>query len=125
MKPLSSEEQKAALGGVYRKPVQIDLLSGEATVKKPKAGNGAHIVLKQTGKEPSVAVGMAHFPGTGPKKKYCRDCEHCRDLWTRGKRSRLVTEACAKFEDIMGVVGRGGIGANRSCKYFVAKSEGQ
>lgn len=117
--PLTSDEQKAALGQVYRKPQQGDLLTGEYAVKPPKTGRGSHVRLHREVSEPPKAVGMAFFPGTGPDGKYCRDCEHCGDqLVKRAGRMVEFREACAKAREMTGTVETGGIGTNRACKYF-------
>ena len=70
----TSEDQRAALGGIKRKPVQIDLLSGELVLKKPKSGNGSHILLKREGEEKAAVSGMASWAGSDPEGKYCEDC---------------------------------------------------
>lgn len=75
-KPLTSEEQQAALGNVQHKPMQIDLLTGELETKKPKRGNGSHIQLKPIGIEKPVEPGMANYAGEGPPGKYCQDCRN-------------------------------------------------
>lgn len=134
----TSEEQTAALGNVKRKAMQIDLLSGELVKGRPKAGNGRHIRLHREIGEPVANPGMAHFAGTGPAGKYCKDCEHCSDIDVfRGGRMRKPSDkpgedvilplrqerdACVKAAEMLDdMVQRGGIGANRACKYFKAK----
>src|SRR5262245_51649579 len=131
----TTEEQVAALGNVRRKPAQIDLLTGELVTKKPKAGSGHHIRLHSVAGEPSISPGMAQFAGTGPERTYCMDCAHCSDLEVyRGGRMRkpssrpgedvivplrVEKDACAKAARMLDdKVQKGGIGANRSCKYF-------
>lgn len=122
----TTEEQTAALGNVQRKPMQGDLLTGEFSTKKLKAGRGSHVALHRSPDQPVKAPGMAYFPGTGPEGKYCRDCEHCGDLSAkRGKWSVTIADACAKAKEITGRVDHGGISTNRACKYFVAKDEQQ
>ena len=125
--PLTSEEQQAQFGQVAlrRKPLQIDLLTGEASAKKPKAGHGHHIRYKDPGQQPTI--GMAFFAGTGPEGKYCKDCDHYGDLPVYRKKGgtlqRYEKGACAKAAQMSeGRVQRGGIAANRSCKYFEPKS---
>lgn len=39
------------LGNITHKPMQRDMFTGELTDKKPKSGNGSHVVLKSTGIE--------------------------------------------------------------------------
>lgn len=118
----TTEEQTAALGQIYRKPQQGDLLTGEYSIKRPRAGNGRHIQLHRAVSEPAKAPGMAYFPGTGPAGKYCKDCAHFGSFNARrGKRTVTVKDACEKAHEITGSVERGGIGANRSCKYFEPK----
>ena len=126
----SSAEQKADLGKVRHKPRQGDLLTGEFSVKPPKRGKGDHVVLKDgAGRKP---IGMAYFPGTGPERTYCRECIHCQDLpvWRNGRYEseassredgprRVERESCKLAATLFDhVVQRGGIGNNRSCKYF-------
>ncbi len=121
------------------KPRQGDLFTGEFTVKPPKRGNGRHVKLAHDTGEPVKATGMAHFPGTGPKRTYCHQCAHCQDIDVyRGGRyrpppnppgraniSQIRTKrgACLKAAQFFdGIVQRAGIGANKSCKYFEKKS---
>jgi hypothetical protein len=135
MKPMTSEEQEAALGNIKHKPRQGDLFTGEFNVNLPKRGNGHHIKLAVEEGEPTKAPGMAHFPGTGPKRTYCSECKHCQDIGVyRGGRYRKPPDpsgkgdphpirtqrnACLKAAKLLdGIVQRGGIGANPSCKYF-------
>jgi hypothetical protein len=75
-KPLTSEEQAAALGRVKYKPSQRDMFTGEISEKPPKRGNGSHIILKPIGIEKPTVPGMADYAGEGPDGKYCRDCSH-------------------------------------------------
>lgn len=118
----TTEEQTAALGNVRRKPMQGDLLTGEFAVKAPKNGRGSHVRLHRNFTEPVIAPGMAHFPGTGPEGKHCRDCEHFGDLPVKGRKwTGIEKDACAKARDITGAVQRGGIGTNRACRYFVER----
>src|SRR5882672_10150818 len=70
-KPKTSEEGK---------PRQGDLFTGEFNVSPPKTGNGHHIRLTQDRGEPVQAIGMAHFPGTGPDRTYCYECRHFQDI---------------------------------------------
>ena len=135
MKPMTTEEQRAALGNIKRKPSQGDLFTGEFAATRPKKGNGRHIKLTWGESEPVKAVGMAHFSGTGPERTYCRECKHCQDIDVypggryrkppdpSGKGDphpiRTQRNACLKAAELLdGIVQRGGIGANRSCRYF-------
>ena len=135
MKPMTSEEQRAALGSINRKSRQGDLFTGEFAATRPKKGNGRHIRLARGEGEPVKAIGMAHFPGTGPERTYCHQCTHCQDIDVyRGGRYRKPPDpsgkgdphpirtqrnACLKAAELLdGIVQRGGIGANRSCRYF-------
>jgi hypothetical protein len=136
MKPMTSEEQKAALGNIKHKPRQGDLFTGEFNVNPPKRGNGHHIKLAVEVGEPTKVPGMAHFPGTGPERTYCRECKHCQEIDVyRGGRYRAPSgkgdvmpvrtkrNACLKAAKLSdGIVQPGGIGANRSCKYFEVRS---
>jgi hypothetical protein len=138
MKPMTSEEQKAALGNVRHKPRQGDLFTGQFDVRPRKKVNGRHITLTGEEGEPAKAIGMAHFPGTGPERTYCHQCTHCQDIDVyRGGRYReppdpsgkgnvmpvrTKRDACLKAAQLFdGIVQRGGIGSNRSCKYFEGK----
>lgn len=113
------KEQVTTTGNVAFKPMQRDLLTGELSAKKPKSGNGRHIRLKGDG--PAITPGMAYFAGTGPKGKYCKDCRFLGDLPVRGRKgfARYESEACEEAARMSeGRVQRGGLGANRACKYF-------
>jgi hypothetical protein len=115
-----------------RKSRQGDLFTGEFNVNPPKRGNGHHIKLAVAEGEPAKAIGMAHFPGTGPERTYCRECKYCQDIdvWRGGRYRapsgksnplpiRTQRNACWKAAKLLdGIVQRGGIGANPSCKYF-------
>jgi len=135
MKPMTSEEQEAALGNIRHKPRQGDLFTGQFDVRPPKKGNGRHIRLTGEEGEPAKATGMAHFPGTGPEQTYCHQCKHCQDIdvYRSGRYRkppdpsgkgdphpiRTQRNACLKAAKLLdGIVQRGGIGANPSCKYF-------
>jgi hypothetical protein len=135
MKPMTSEEQKAALGDIKRKSSQGDLFTGEFNIKSPKRGNGHHVRFAEAHGEPVKAIGMAHFPGTGPEGTYCYQCKNCQDIdvyrggryrkppdpCRSGHRHRIRTQrnACSKAAKLLDdIVQRGGIGANPSCKYF-------
>lgn len=141
MKPMTSEEQKAELGKIKRKPSQGDLFTGEFAVKRPKKGRGSRVKLTGDEGEPAKATGMAHFPGTGPERTYRRECKHFQDIDVyRGGRYRKPLDpsgkgdvmpvrtkrnACLKAAKLSdGIVQCGGIGANRSCKYFIPKDGG-
>jgi hypothetical protein len=138
-KPLTGEEQLAALGNIGRKPHQGDLFKGEFDAGPTRRGNGRHVRLTREEGEPVKAIGMAHFPGTGPDRTYCRECKYCQDIdvWRGGRYRkppdssgkgnvmpvRTKRNACLKAAELLdGIVQRGGIGANRSCKYFEARS---
>jgi hypothetical protein len=135
MKPMTSEQQKAALGNVRHKPRQGDLFTGQIDVRPPKKGSGRHIPLTGEEGEPAEAIGMAHFPGTGPERTYCHQCTHCQDIdvYRDGRYRkppassrkgnvmpvRTKRNACLKAAKLLdGIVQRGGIGANPSCRYF-------
>jgi hypothetical protein len=135
MKPMTTEEQRAALGNIKRKPSQGDLFTGEFAVRPPKKGNGRHIAPTGKEGEPAKAIGMAHFPGTGPERTYCHQCTHCQDIdvYRSGRYRkppdpsgkgdphpiRTQRNACLKAAKLLdGIVQRGGTGANPSCKYF-------
>jgi hypothetical protein len=80
--------------------------------------------------EKAAAVpGMAHFAGSGPPGKTCKDCKH------RGYRRRSLKEhwdavtgeafdkfyrwaGCAMYRKLTGRHGKPIEGDNRSCKYF-------
>ena len=118
---------------------QGDLFTGEFKEKPPKRGNGHHIKLAVEVGEPTKVPGMAHFPATGPKRTYCHQCTHCQDIDVyRGGRYRAPPvlsgkgnpppigtkrDACLKAAKLSdGIVQRGGIGGNPSCKYFEKRS---
>lgn len=133
--PLSSDEQRAQLGRIRRKPMQRDMFTGNLVSKPPKAGRGDHIVLKRESTEPTVVPGMAHFPGTGPEGKRCQHCAHFGDIPAFGRQGRTTRElaelkedtqprriekdACRKCADLYdGFVQKGGIRFQPACKYF-------
>jgi hypothetical protein len=67
---------------------------------------------------PAKYGGYAHFPGTGPQGKRCRDCEHFTEA---GKRKRV----CRKWAQLIGAPGkpedwRGIDSAAAACKHFDA-----
>jgi hypothetical protein len=129
----TSEEQVAALGNVRRIPRDVDMFTGEVVAKPPKRGSGNHIRLHDQTPKP---IGMAYFPGTGPEGKYCQDCTHFGDLevWRNGRITpaassresdprRIERDACEKAARMLeGIPQKGGIGPNRSCKYFEPKT---
>lgn len=73
-----------------------------------------------------TALGMAHFAGTGPELKTCRECSH----WTgcgrgdgyyskNGKHGGLLKpRSCDKYETLMQSVGEPVPPTTRACKYF-------
>lgn len=133
----SSEDQIAQLGRVRRKPVQIDLLTGNLAPKKIRVGRGDHIRLKPIPGEKSAIPGMAYFAGTGPTGKRCQHCRFLADIpvWGVNKSTpalagkldttpskRLEYNACRKACDMYeGVVQPGGIEFESACKYFEPK----
>jgi hypothetical protein len=138
MKPMTSEEQMAALGNIRHKPRQGDSFTGQFDVRPPRKGNGRHVPLTGKEGEPTKAIGMAHFPGTGPERTYCRECKYCQDIdvFPGGRYRkprhpsgadnvppiRTKREACMKAAQLFdGIVQRGGIGFNRSCRHFEEK----
>lgn len=135
--PLSSADQRAALGGIRRKPVQIDLLTGNPAPKRVRMARGEnHIRLKSFEGEKSAIAGMAYFAGTGPAGKRCYQCRHLGDLpvWRRNcstpalagyeadkEPKRVERNACRKAcEMYEGFVQPGGIEFENACKYFEA-----
>lgn len=135
--PATSEEQKAALGKVRRKPRQYDLLTGNLVLKPPKVGRGDHIALKSYPGEKPRVPGMAHFAGTGPEGKRCQHCVFLKDIpvWGRDRMTpaeagrkdddppkRIQHNACVRAADMMqGHVQPGGIQFEPACKYFENK----
>jgi hypothetical protein len=118
------------------RPVQFDLLTGKPVLTRPKAGNGDHIRLHNPGPKP-IPV-MAHWAGTGPEHKYCKDCGFFRDrlpIWRNGRLSpaegslekepkRYQRGACIKAAELYdGVVQPGGIALNSACRYFVESDD--
>jgi hypothetical protein len=135
---LTGEEQLAALGNIGRKPHQGDLFKGEFDARPTRRGNGRHLRLTREEGEPVKAIGMAHFPGTGPEGTHCHECRHCQDIdvfpggrYRKPKHPsgpdnvppiRTKREACMKAAQLFdGIVQRGGIGFNRSCRHFEEK----
>lgn len=110
--------------------VTRDLFTGELRPLVLKAGGGSHIRLRHAFGELTAVPGMAHFLGSGPAGKVCRDCEHLGDLEVKPpesekwRQSRIERDACRKARDLMGgVVQRGGIAQRAACKYFTPKDE--
>ena len=62
-----------------------------------------HILGQQT------QPGMAHFAGTGPEGKRCKDCK-C-----------FIKKLCMQYVHMTGRVGPTIRGSNNSCKYFEQK----
>jgi len=61
--------------------------------------------------------GMAHFAGTGPDGKYCRDCIH----WDRRPDDRTIVAKpapCKKYSKMMRGIGKNVPGSAFACKYF-------
>lgn len=63
--------------------------------------------------------GMAHFAGTGPKGRRCRDCA----FWaggenTKASRPRVKAAPCAKFRHLTRAAGKPVPARAWSCKYF-------
>lgn len=135
----TTEEQRSQLGRIKRKPMQIDMFTGNLVRTKPKTGkpDGSHVVLKDDD-APIAIPGMAHFAGAGPEGKRCYQCDHCRDLPAFGKKyvltreqaglnsdaqpRKIETNACRKAAMLFkGVVQRGGIHLSMACKYFVER----
>lgn len=132
---MTSEDQRKMLGNVRRRPVQIDLLTGNLVPKKIKIARGDnHIRLKSEPGEKSRVPGMAHFAGTGPEDKRCQHCKHLADIpvWRRDcstpqmagygadrEPKRIELNACRKAcEMYEGRVQRGGLEYESACKYF-------
>lgn len=121
--PTSSEDQKAALGKVKKRPMQRDLFTGELVTKPIKRGNGRHIKLKSVpGEKPHVA-GMASWAGTGPEGKYCRDCDFFGTIKVRNQRDEATAEmidGCALYAKRMGHLPmvKKNISACNSCDQF-------
>jgi hypothetical protein len=110
---------------VIKKPMQRDLFTGELA-KKPKRGSGRHIKLRAEANETTrrVVPGMAHFPGTGPEGKYCRDCEYLQDIEYKRRGQKLVMhDACRKAMELLGRVQPGLISIQSSCRYFRQRAE--
>jgi hypothetical protein len=95
----TTEEQASALGNIRRKPMQIDLLTGELVTGKPKSGNGSHIQLKRLGIERPAVPGMASWAGGGPEGKRCRDCAHLGAITVRRPSTDIerAAVACLRF----------------------------
>lgn len=100
----TTEEQTAALGNVRRKPMQIDLLTGDLVARKPKAGNGSHIQLKSLGIERPAVPGMASWAGGGPDGKRCKDCAHLGAVTVRRPSTEIerASVVCLRFVQRVG-----------------------
>lgn len=118
----TSEEQKAALGNIRRKPVQIDLLTGELIARKRKSGNGSHIKLKSLGIERPAVPGMASWAGGGPEGKRCKDCAHLGAVTVHRPNSEIerASVACLRFVQRVGRLPavRSDIANSLSCDQF-------
>lgn len=100
VEPISSEEQKDALGKIEKKPMQRDLFTGELVLKPPKIGRGDHIKLKSFPGEKPRVPGMASWAGDGPKDKYCYQCHHYGTVSVmnqRGDKTECLSGACAQY----------------------------
>jgi hypothetical protein len=64
--------------------------------------------------------GMAHFAGTGPEGKTCRECEHWQWNSRRSESGAPQPASCAKWKQLMGSP-RDGMAiphSAKACKYF-------
>lgn len=102
-----------------------DLFTGELRPLFLKPGTGRHIRLKRPPGEQTAIPGMAHFEGSGPEGKYCRDCFYLGDIPVTPPKGSLRTvpriehDACWRAKHLMGGQALpGGLGARRACKYF-------
>jgi hypothetical protein len=76
----------------------------------------------------NAVPGMAHFAGTGPPGKCCRDCEFCGYVRRRAEtwdpiRQMMVAKAynyggCEMHRKLTGRHGAEISKANKACKYF-------
>jgi hypothetical protein len=57
---------------------------------------------------------MAHWAGSGPRGKKCRNCQH----WQRDTRKRGVGSICEQFKRMVGYYGKELPGDIPACKYF-------
>lgn len=81
MKPMTGDEQKAALGNVRRIPRDVDMFTGEVVTKPPKRGNGSHVKLKPVGIEKPVVPGMASYAGEGQRGSAAKIAAGSVGLW--------------------------------------------
>lgn len=127
MKPMTSDEQQAALGNVRRIPQQIDLLTGDVVLKPPKRGNGSHVVLKPCGIEKPVVPGMASYAGEGPAGKRCEDCRWFGTVAIHRPSGDIdeKTDACVRAAQLFGRLPmvRTDIKHCSACKLFVQLTE--
>jgi hypothetical protein len=66
---------------------------------------------------------MAHWGGSGPKQKTCRQCTHWQFDGYRGYDDMLKPAPCAKFLAMMNVAAGPRVPPQaRACKYFEEKS---
>lgn len=67
--------------------------------------------------------GMAHFAGTGPRGKTCRECKYwaaCNGYYAKSSRhgDTLKPSPCLQFRKLTGGEGPGIPGSAPACKYF-------
>lgn len=91
----------------------MSTLFGEDTVRE-------HLTLGHGALERNIRksfAGMAHFAGTGPDDKTCRECQFWRsEGWSAG--GPLKAGACAKFRQMMQKPGPKVPHSASACKYF-------
>lgn len=126
MKPMTGDEQKAALGNVRRIPRDVDMFTGEVVTKPSKRGNGSHVKLKPVGIEKPVVPGMASYAGEGPQGKRCEDCRWFGRVTVRrpdgDSTHEEADEACVRAAQLLGRVPamRTHIKLCAACKFFTA-----
>lgn len=104
------------------KPLQIDMFIGETTDRKPKVGDGSHVLLKERPKYPPVA-GMADFEGTGPDGKTCSDCKYYGTVAVEtpkptGLKLIKAEPACAMYAKRTGKPRQAKLAGRLACKCF-------
>jgi hypothetical protein len=76
--------------------------------------------LRYSQEEKNTWAGMAHFAGTGPPGKTCRECEH----WAHAgynANGTIMRAACEKFQKMMPAAKQQPFPHYlRACKYFVS-----
>jgi hypothetical protein len=86
---------------------------------------GTQFLTETPGAQRITAPGMAHWSGTGPDGKRCKDCwfkgYHRRTENKHGTPKTSWSAGCEKFHKLTGQHGPNIRGDLRACKYFLGK----